>query len=82
MPTQPGDGGAAADDEHPLRGAIDRGVADEFPGLYLRYVNVPAGSGKSPRGLKQRLAVLSREMDNHNGHRIPHQQALSRSCPN
>jgi hypothetical protein len=32
--------------------------------------------------VKQRLAVLSREMDNHNGHRIPHQPALSRSCPN
>ncbi len=42
-----------------LRGDVDRGVADEFPGLYLRYAEVPAGSGKSPRGLKQRLAVLS-----------------------
>ncbi|MGV7212503.1 hypothetical protein [Bradyrhizobium sp. UFLA05-112] len=29
--------------------------------------------------VQQRLAVLSRDMDNHNGQRIPHQPALSRS---
>ena len=29
--------------------------------------------------IQQRLALLSREMDNHNGQRIPHQPALSRS---
>ena len=29
--------------------------------------------------VQQRLAVLSREMDTHNGQRIPHQPALSRS---
>jgi hypothetical protein len=29
--------------------------------------------------LQQRLAVLSREMDNHNGQCIPHQPAFSRS---
>ena len=46
-------------DDHPLRGEIERSLAEEFPGLYLRYMEVPAGSGKSPRGLKQRLAVLS-----------------------
>ena len=28
--------------------------------------------------VQQRLAVLSRDMDNHNGHRVPHQPALSR----
>jgi hypothetical protein len=27
--------------------------------------------------VQQRLAVLSRDMDNHNGHRVPHQPALS-----
>jgi DNA/RNA-binding domain of Phe-tRNA-synthetase-like protein len=48
-----------AEDDRPVRGVVDRGVAEEFPGLYLRYAEVPAGSGKSPRGLKQRLAVLS-----------------------
>src|SRR3954466_10057066 len=46
-------------DDQALRGAVDRDVAEEFPGLYLRYVVVPAGSGKSPRGLKHRLAMLS-----------------------
>jgi hypothetical protein len=29
--------------------------------------------------VQQRLAVLSRETDNHNGQRVPHQPALSRS---
>ena len=29
--------------------------------------------------VQQRLAVLSRDMDTHNGHRVPHQPALSRS---
>jgi hypothetical protein len=29
--------------------------------------------------LQHRLAQLSRDMDNHNGQRIPHQPALSRS---
>ena len=27
--------------------------------------------------VQQRLVLLSREMDNHNGHRVPHQPALS-----
>ena len=29
--------------------------------------------------VQQRLALLSRDMDNHNGQRIPHQPAFSRS---
>ena len=29
--------------------------------------------------VQQRLAVLSRDMDNHNGHRVLHQPAFSRS---
>jgi hypothetical protein len=29
--------------------------------------------------VQQRLALLSRDMDSHNGQRIPHQPALSRS---
>ena len=29
--------------------------------------------------VQQRLALLSRDMDNHNGQRVPHQPALSRS---
>lgn len=51
---------AGADGEDlAIRGAVDRRLAEEFPGLYLRYVEVPVGSGKSPRGLKRRLAALS-----------------------
>jgi len=48
-----------AGDDLALRGSVDAELAAEFPGLYLRYLEVAAGSGKSPRGLKQRLAVLS-----------------------
>ena len=29
--------------------------------------------------VQQRLALLSRDMDNHNGQRLPYQPALSRS---
>jgi hypothetical protein len=29
--------------------------------------------------IQQRLVLLSRDMENHNGQRIPHQPALSRS---
>src|SRR6476469_9882335 len=29
--------------------------------------------------IQQRLALLSRDMDNHNGQRVPHQPALSRN---
>ena len=29
--------------------------------------------------IQQRLALLSRDMDNHNGQRVPHQPAFSRS---
>ena len=41
------------------RGAIDPGLAKEHPGLYLRWVEVDHGSGRSPRELKRRLAELS-----------------------
>jgi hypothetical protein len=27
--------------------------------------------------IQQRLALLSRDMDNHNGHRVPHQPAFT-----
>jgi DNA/RNA-binding domain of Phe-tRNA-synthetase-like protein len=41
------------------RGAVDPAVAAELPGLYLRWLEVPRGSGRSPRALKRRLAALS-----------------------
>lgn len=47
------DGGDSA------RGAIDQRLAEEHPGLYLRWIEVAHGSGRSPRALKRRLAELS-----------------------
>lgn len=41
------------------RGAVAAGLRDEFPGLYLRWLEVGHGSGRSPRALKRRLAALS-----------------------
>jgi len=41
------------------RGVVARAVSDELGPVYLRYVVVESGSGRSPRGLKQRLATLS-----------------------
>ena len=41
------------------RGLVDPELAEEFPGLYLRHVTVDRGSGRSPRGLKERLRILS-----------------------
>ena len=41
------------------RGAVDPALAEEHPGLYLRWVEVDHGSGRSPRELKRRLAELS-----------------------
>ena len=40
-------------------GAVDPGLLEELPGLKLRHLTVERGSGKSPRGLKQRLKILS-----------------------
>jgi DNA/RNA-binding domain of Phe-tRNA-synthetase-like protein len=46
-------------DELAERGRIDADLEEEMPGLYLRHVRVDRGSGKSPAGLKERLAILS-----------------------
>ena len=40
-------------------GFIDRGLAEELPGLALRYTGVERGSGRSSPALKQRLRTLS-----------------------
>lgn len=40
-------------------GSVDSGLLEELPGLKLRHVTVERGSGKSPKGLKQRLRILS-----------------------
>jgi DNA/RNA-binding domain of Phe-tRNA-synthetase-like protein len=48
-------------DEPPLavRCAVDPELLEEFPGLYLRRLDVGRGSGRSSRALKRRLARLS-----------------------
>jgi DNA/RNA-binding domain of Phe-tRNA-synthetase-like protein len=43
----------------PERGWLDPALAEEFPGLGLRYVVIERGSGRSPRELKQRLRGLA-----------------------
>lgn len=40
-------------------GFLDAGLREEFPGLALRYTLVERGSGRSTRGLKERLGILS-----------------------
>ena len=46
-------------DELAGRGSVDPLLTEEFPGLSLRFVTVPRGSGRSPAGLKERLRILS-----------------------
>ncbi len=41
------------------RGEVEPGLASELPGLAIRWVTVPRGSGRSSRGVKQRLRLLS-----------------------
>jgi DNA/RNA-binding domain of Phe-tRNA-synthetase-like protein len=41
------------------QGAVEAAVAAELPGLRLRWIEVPRGSGRSSRQLKRRLAALS-----------------------
>ena len=41
------------------RGSVDPELEVELPGLYLRHVTVDRGSGRSPAGLRERLAILS-----------------------
>jgi DNA/RNA-binding domain of Phe-tRNA-synthetase-like protein len=48
-----------SDDLVPEAGYVASEVAEEFPGLCLSYAIVERGSGRSPKGLKQRLALLS-----------------------
>jgi DNA/RNA-binding domain of Phe-tRNA-synthetase-like protein len=40
-------------------GYLEPALRSEFPGLALRYVVVPRGSGRSSRALRQRLRLLS-----------------------
>jgi DNA/RNA-binding domain of Phe-tRNA-synthetase-like protein len=50
---------AGASDDLARRGVVDPAVTDELGPVYLRYLLVESGSGRSPRGLKRRLATLS-----------------------
>ena len=40
-------------------GAVDPELLEELPGLKLRHLTVERGSGKSPKGLRRRLKILS-----------------------
>jgi DNA/RNA-binding domain of Phe-tRNA-synthetase-like protein len=40
-------------------GWVSAELREEFPGLALRYVMIDRGSGRTPRGVKERLARLS-----------------------
>ncbi len=51
--------GSPGDEPIATHGMVDPALRDEFPGLFLRYLEVESGSGRSPRSLKRRLAVLS-----------------------
>jgi DNA/RNA-binding domain of Phe-tRNA-synthetase-like protein len=51
--------GAGGEEPPAERGSVDPGIAAEHPGLYLRWLEVPRGSGRSPRALRRRLAALS-----------------------
>lgn len=46
-------------EERAERGVVAPPLAEEFPGLTLRWVEVPRGSGRSTPGLRQRLRILS-----------------------
>jgi hypothetical protein len=46
-------------DAVPEAGWISPELHEEFPGLYLRYLVVDRGSGRSSRELKHRLAQMS-----------------------
>ena len=48
-------------DDPPLaaRGSVDAALREEYPGLYIRWLEVDHGSGRTPRELKRRLAGLS-----------------------
>jgi DNA/RNA-binding domain of Phe-tRNA-synthetase-like protein len=52
----------------PEAGWVAPALRDEFPGLAIRYLTIPRGSGRSPREVKARLRALSDRF--HGGHAI------------
>jgi DNA/RNA-binding domain of Phe-tRNA-synthetase-like protein len=52
----------------PEAGWVAPELRDEFPGLAIRYLTLPRGSGRSPREVKARLRALSDRF--HGGHAI------------
>jgi len=51
--------GEAHDPPLAARGPVDAALREEHPGLYIRWLEVDHGSGRTPRELKRRLAALS-----------------------
>lgn len=58
-PTEPVEGLGEDWEAAPEPGWIEPGLASEFPGLHLLTTIVPAGRGRSPEPLKERLRELS-----------------------
>jgi DNA/RNA-binding domain of Phe-tRNA-synthetase-like protein len=52
----------------PEAGWIEPALADEFPGLAVRYTTISAKPGRSPRSVKDRLRTLSDRF--HGGHAV------------
>jgi DNA/RNA-binding domain of Phe-tRNA-synthetase-like protein len=43
----------------PVEGWVDEEIREEFPGLRLRFLTVQARAGRTPRGVKHRLKMMS-----------------------
>jgi DNA/RNA-binding domain of Phe-tRNA-synthetase-like protein len=57
----------------PEAGWISPELGEEFPGLGLRYLTVGRGSGRTPRGVKERLAHLSNRFSGPQAIHLRHQ---------
>ena len=68
-----GTGPGSDDEQLATRGRVDPALREEFPGLYLRYLEVGRGSGRSPRSLRRRLATLSDRFAGAAGDHVPDQ---------
>jgi DNA/RNA-binding domain of Phe-tRNA-synthetase-like protein len=57
----------------PEAGWVSPELGEEFPGLGLRYLIIDRGSGRTPRGVKERLAQLSNRFSGPQAIHLRHQ---------
>lgn len=57
----------------PEAGWLDPALAEEFPGLALRFLVIERGSGRSPRAVRTRLASLSNRFSGAQAVNVRHQ---------